>query len=105
VIDDSPNAGAEKFVAAKYSTGKVLILHNLSNLTIHLVDIQRKFIAYFSVKDLHRMYICILFIVLLFLVWCRNKNKCHVFLCQYLLVIQEEAIFKSRDITCKIWKF
>jgi len=25
VIDESPNAGAEKFVAAKYSTGKVLI--------------------------------------------------------------------------------
>ena len=38
MIDDSPNAGAEKFVAAKYSTGKVLILHNLSTLTIHFVS-------------------------------------------------------------------
>ena len=105
MIDDSPNAGGEKFVAAKYSTGKVLILRNLSNLTVHLIDTHRKFIGYFSIKDLHRMYICILFIVLLFLVWCRNRNKCHVILCHYLLVIQEDAIFKSCDIACKISKF
>lgn len=105
MLGDSPNAGAEKFVAAKYSSGKVLILHNLLNLTIFLVDTCRKFTGYLSMKDLPKIYICILFIVLLFLVWCRNKKEYHVFLCQCLLVIQEEAIFKSCDITCKIWKF
>lgn len=41
MIDGSPNARAEKFEAAKYSSGKVLSLHDLSNLTIHLADTYR----------------------------------------------------------------
>lgn len=79
MIDASPNAGAEKFVAAKYSSGKVLSLHYLSNLAINLVYARRKFIRYMLMKDLRSIYIFILFIVSFFLVWCRSKNKCVVF--------------------------
>jgi hypothetical protein len=63
VIDGSPNAVGEKFVAAKYSSGKVLSLHNFFNFTIHFIDGCRKFIRYGLVKGLRRIYICILFIV------------------------------------------
>lgn len=57
MVDGSPNVVGEKFVAAKYSSGKVLSLHGLLNFTIHFLDACRKFIIYNLMKGLHRIHI------------------------------------------------
>lgn len=94
----------EKFVAAKYSSGKVVILMNLHPNSF-IVNGCQKFLTFFRMRisdgDNHLFAICS---SLIFMICCRIKKHLSCFLVTCLLIIQDEAIFKSCELTSKTWK-
>lgn len=104
IVVDGPTP--EKFVAAKYSSGKVVITINLF-LIITLVSGFRNFLTVFIYgKNSHGMN-CVCANCsssLFFMICCRIKKQVSCFLVPCLLIIQDEAFFKSFVLTSKTWK-
>lgn len=85
MINDGPSEPApEKFVAAKYSSGKVVILMNL-HPNIFLVNGCQKFLTISGMRISDREnYFCLQFVHHLYFSWFAAglRNKCLVFLCR-----------------------
>lgn len=84
MINDGPSESApEKFVAAKYSSGKVIIMMNLHPNNL-LFDGCQKFLAFFSLKISDGEIICLQFVHHLYFSWFAAglRNKYLVFLCR-----------------------
>lgn len=102
MIDDGPsNTAPEKFVAAKYSTGKVVIMKIL-HLNVFLVNYYRGFVSSLSNKffcggkNLCATYSsCVLFSW--FVAGLKKQVSCLLVPC--VLIIQDEAFFKSCELT------
>lgn len=81
INDGSSQPAPEKFEAAKYSSGKVVMMKNLH--LIVLVNFYRGFISIFSVKDVYNgsnMYLnCSSSVP--FMVYCRTKKTSFMFSC------------------------
>ena len=79
----------EKFVAAKYSSGKVVITSKLLQNVLLIINHESSLVFRVAwMIYMAEIYVCKMFIFSLFMIHCRTKKQASCFVLPFLLIIQ-----------------